>query len=202
MSERKENARPLRSDEAGLMLEQIGMSLGDWGNIRSQSKGSQNWDRCSGPVNAHELYVFSQKILEWIPEGDWYLAQFDKSTWINPAQLFLFECIVGTAQDAAGINHGGAFLISDNDPLRRKVIVAHIMYLTLLFEGDVYVVSSACHNGPYLCIHDGFAYFIPGLRDTRDGKEFIRRIAAEPGKYLDWVVRYNVAESKPRSDSV
>lgn len=107
--------RALERHDANQILANAGLSIGDWANITYADEANRRkmrWERCKAPANAAHLIVFSQKLVEWVPNGNEYIIQFDNSTWFSADQLLMFEVL---CDGAIKINHGGTCCINGGD---------------------------------------------------------------------------------------
>jgi hypothetical protein len=177
-------------------LEKVGLTLGEWHRIEYSIDApplAVNWDNLKAPSDAAQLLVFSQRILDWLPDSDGYVAAFDDSTFLDEAQLLVLQSIMGIDLRSAATSSGAVVISFQGRDLEAKVRISFLIFFCLIFCTHLYVVNAKSFEGPILRIVDGFSYFIGRHKSDAEIKAFIETLQKDVTTSPHWIVEYSAS---------
>jgi hypothetical protein len=168
--------RYLNTEEADNYLHEVGMKIGEWGQLCDESgRRDVHWVNYRAPTTSRQQYNFARQVAEWLPKGNWKVFQIDYSTALRYNEDFFINRLLFGAGYTSALKTGGTLLFEfvdakDNSDLwidgeldeksDEELLLTDLMFLFLMFECHGQIVSSSCRNGMRLSIQDGFVYFI------------------------------------------
>jgi hypothetical protein len=189
----------LSTEQANSLLSKLGLTIGQWNEVTAESSSSRtsgsSYEMHKAPSGAHSLYTFARHVAGWLPSGDWKLIQVDNSTSLNVitaapiARLLYADDQLHSPDDVNRASIKFAFGSDRRKNAATEILVSELIYYFLLLECHVQVVSSACQDGQFLSIQDGFVYFKFGRGDlARQTSELLRSFEASPEQWPSWLV--------------
>jgi hypothetical protein len=183
--------KQISSEEASTYLRRVGLTVGNWKQIRpidAQSQGT--WRVSQAPANAQELFVFSLHVAGWLPKAQWKVLQFDYSNLLRPYEAALISRLVLGQYDALVQFKSQAFLFefgrSPEVDFAEEVAIASIIHAVLLLQGHGYIATSNQDCRDYLGIQDGFVYFLTDQARIGDVDAFLANMQSEPPTLPLW----------------
>jgi hypothetical protein len=165
-------------EKSNALLSGLGLRIGSWNQVEDLS-GRKSTDQNSyvvfkAPTSARSLYVFSEHVAGWLPSGDWKLVQVDNSTSLDFVQSTQISCLLGgdsQPDSQNGINQASLeFSFGRNmiENVSTELLICNLIFMFLLFQCHVQIVSSSCTGGQFISIQDGFVYFMFGSESLKD----------------------------------
>lgn len=187
--------RHISTQEANVYLARLGMRIGGWNqiaDIADANVSSGYWVNYQAPKSAHELLSFAQHVAGWLPKGEWKIVQIDNSTSLDAVQEnFLGRMLFGP-EYAGQLSDRGTFLFefgkSQNDDRKTELLISDLIFMFLLYEGHMYVISSNSNDGERLGIQDGVAYFSSRDMDIKGAHALLENFDREPRMSPEWIV--------------
>jgi hypothetical protein len=172
-------------------LNRIGMTLGNWHRIEYlntlEQRGS-GWRKLEAPSDAQELLVFSQKLLEWLPNSREYLVVFDDSTHLDAIQLVALQSILSFTSD--GTSNILQVLLLRGDRYEVRARFSYFVFFCLIFGAHLYVVDPTVNEGPILGVIDGASYFICKSESTYKAEEFVGLLQKNTRESPLWITQF------------
>jgi len=179
-------------------LSEIGMKIGDWHRIEYLSDEEQRgkaWFKIESPSDAKELLRFAQKILDWLPDSQEYIAAFDDSTHLDDFQLLILESTLGADLKKAAHVSGGIIIGSKSSNIEAQVRLSYFIFFCLLFGAHVYIAGIATYEGQILGILDEAAYFICKNKFAGQIEMFLKSLRNNDDKKSPaWVAQYSATK--------
>jgi len=184
----------LTFNEANAYLSAIGMMLGNWNqvtDIDSSVHKARSYEKGRAPAGSLELLNFAQHMAGWVPNGDWKIIQLDNSTNLDPIQASLFGGLMYGPRDIRDLDFEEQrtflFQLGQSDDSSTELLIAHLVYLLLLFECHGYVVSSGSSSGEVLSLQDGFVYLSSRDKEAAGAKSILQASEKNPLMAPAWV---------------
>jgi hypothetical protein len=186
----------LSNVEANAILQEIGMSVGQWNEIATGRNGliADSWIARPAPRDAKELRVFSQYVAGWVPGGRWKLLQISNSTFPDAAESAMLERLLfGTAppldltrpENSSFLFEFGGDAEKDRDS---ELLIAWVIYAFLLFECHGQVISSHSASGRHLGVYDGVAYLQYGTEGKAPAQAILNDFDRDRMMSPPWVL--------------
>ncbi len=186
----------LTTKEANFYLSRIGMEIGGWNQLTEINKGGDGevyGMNYQAPLNARELFNFSEHVAGWLPKGDWKILQFDNSGGLDAVQATLFRRLLLGSDETLNLNENRTFLFEfgDNEKYNEntELLLSSLISLLLIFESHGYLVSSNRSAGKYLAIQDGFVYFYSNDKSLSEAKLLLMNFEKNPLMSCQWVTQ-------------
>jgi hypothetical protein len=197
------NVRLIAKDEAIRCLREISFDIGSWNEIGPTGAlvARPNWLNIQAPRDAKQLLHLSHHAAGWLPRGAWKIVQFDYSNCFNRVESVFVNSLLFGSAGFADFNSAErpAILFEFGDELSQneslELLIANVVYATLLFEGHAYLVSSASAGGERLGIQDGFLYFQSRTQDVSGAADLIEQFRRDPSRPPQWVAEILIRES-------
>ena len=177
--------------EANALLASMNTMLDKWGRVASGDIPGITWVNFKSPENARELLVFCQTIVSWLSEGEWIVFRInDFNGFQAPEEFQLARMLLGPGA-SLGMEVENNILIEknkNNSIEEVKLIVSDIIYLFLLHEGYIDIVSSGAVDGEHVGVKDGFIYFYSNDQRIREAESLMRKMMENPKITPDWVL--------------
>lgn len=179
------------------LLSSIGMTVGDWERLEySSNKENHHALSYQAPQDARKLYCFSLQAATWLPVSSWKLLQIDMSSTLAWHEgLILARLLLGEF-DCLDFTKTRSFLFEfgDKQDTNRKceLIIANVIYFSLLYESHMYITSSASTDGQILAIQDGFVGFISRETDISGAHEVIKEYENNPLNLPRWLNQFDI----------
>jgi hypothetical protein len=181
-------------EEADVLLACVGMKIGDWNKpvyadeMRSRTT---RWFNHPAPTDAHELYLFSLFISEWLTNGQWKMLQFDDSNQFSFNEATILSIVGLGFDEVLDLNSGknSSFLVlpERESEVRDRIRVAWLLYLLLLFKAHAYLISSS-GSGDHLGIHDGRIYFIASDEGLTNARGLLSNFENRQSNWPSWLI--------------
>jgi hypothetical protein len=183
--------RSIEDEAAKEQLNKIGMTLGNWHRVEylnDSTRINNIWRQIKIPSDIKELLIFSQKLVNWLPDLNDYLITFDDSTYFDSSQLLILELIIGPDVKKAIMSGLLTIAFMTPDP-EVKIRLAYFIFLCLAFGAHTYIVSSSEVEGPILAILDEGVYLISNNNSTERLRQFLEYLEIEK-RPPTWVTEY------------
>jgi len=184
--------------EANEILRSIGMEIGNWNQITDIANCEHRksiWKNYQAPKNSHELFYFAEHVAGWLPRGSWKIFQLDNSTSLDAVQAYLFNKLLSGSTYDSDLEKNKTFLFEfgpdGKSNTEAELLIFNLIYLMLLFEGHVQVVSSNSSAGQRLSIQDGFVYFSSRESDISGAETLLRNFECNPLGIPQWISEIN-----------
>lgn len=179
----------LTAYQANLYLNSVDLEIGDWNQIAGLGSQEIRWVNFHAPDKARELFNFSCHVAGWIPFGEWKIFQVDNSTYLNAAQSIILSQLMSEFDLNFDCQKHRTFLFEfgaeQKDNEKTELLIANLIHLFFLFEGNCYLVSSNKATRNYISIQDGFAYFYSN--ELESVNIFLEKFKKKPLAYPEWV---------------
>jgi hypothetical protein len=185
------NVKNLSIIDASVYLNNMGMVIGDWGQIRFLIDKNIKKINYAAPDNAQELFNFSSHISAWLPRSDWKLFQMDNSSHMNAYEAYLFGKLAFGNDEI--INFGKTcpiffeFGLGKESDECTEMLISNLIYLFLLFKSHGQIISSFCNSRRILSIQDGFVYFISDDSGLLEANSILEKYEGNPLLSPDWI---------------
>lgn len=177
------------SEEAGGYLEQVGLQIGSWNELKYASTNERRWSSCAAPKSALELYVFCQHLVGWLISGDWKILQIDRSNGFAVDESFMLGKLMLGKSGLTDLSEKSSFLFEytkeESSNFCMDLLVADVIFCLLLFEGHGYLASAG--SSDYLGIQDGYVYFISRESGESRSECLLSSLQSNPLIIPDWV---------------
>jgi hypothetical protein len=193
--EMRTNVRLIAKEEATCYLREVGFDIGSWNEIAPAGAlaAQPNWLNIQAPRDAKQLLHLSHHAAGWLPRGAWKVVQFDYSNCFTRVEnVFISNLLFGSVgfADFNSVERPAILFefgddLSQNESL--ELLIANLVYATLLFEGHAYLVSSASAGGERLGVQDGFLYFQSRTQDASGAADLIERFRRDPTADPQWI---------------
>lgn len=167
--------RAISVKRAKEMLGPLGLSIGAWNELTDIQHASENF-MYQPPRLANELYVFCHDLAQWLSSEDWTLIQIDNSTSPLEDEIKIMESIF--AMSISEKTDANISFIVDGNDIHSKLTM--LVFLIIIFEWHVYLVSSSSKNGKRLGLQDGVAYFFGSSRQLKDARSITEKFKSNP----------------------
>lgn len=187
----------LTRDQADGHLRAVGMCLGAWNEIRDLPRraiDSRARIALQAPKNAMQLFNLSLHVAGWLPSGAWVLVQLDNSNAFDAVQENFFRSLLPQSSVMMqSLMTSRSFLFQFDGPDKfdatAKLLIAHLSFALLLFEGHGHIVSSGSTSGELVSIQDGTVYFSSRRKDISEANELVKGFANDPAAPARWTLR-------------
>lgn len=187
-------------EEATRYLEQVGLRIGDWNEIRRlEGAAASQWHSAQilAPSDANSRLTLALHAVSWLPFGPWQLLQLDNSNSFSRIEKVLLSSLISGPGELIDFNspEASSILFRFEGDLSEKantaLIISHLVRALLDFEAHAYIASSGTTIPQCLGIQDGVVQFLhsseAGLAEPR---ELVAAFQLNPRAYPQWVVDF------------
>ncbi|SFG43780.1 hypothetical protein SAMN05518865_11256 [Duganella sp. CF458] len=189
-------------------LSQIDMRIGEWNQITDNQLNGNNtggWLNYAAPKDSHMLFKFSEHVAGWLPKGKWKILQIDNSTYLDAVQenfLGQFLRVEGAERLSETRSLLFEFGASKRQDQKLELLIAQLIFIFLLFECHVHVVSSGSVAGQLLSIQDGFVYFQSREMNVQGAELLLDSFRRNPDLSPEWVGEIVAEDQERRLDGI
>lgn len=186
--------RILAQNEADVYLRSIGMKIDEWARPTDASDhkvSTRATEKLDAPSDGKELFVLSLHVAGWLPAGDWWLLQIDKSTSLSIDEASIISALLMGPGSNRKISSFGSVLIEPSHESFSQLLISHLVFLLLLFEAHGHVVSSRSTDGQMISLEDGVVYLTSRNDDMSAASDCLGAFCRAPLSLPEWVVKLN-----------
>lgn len=182
----------LSRSEVDTILAPLGMKIGQWNELSAIESDSQTaWIRQKAPTVANELYVASLWLMDWLPQGNWKLIQIDNSTSPSRDESLLFQRLMNSSMKEWDVATQRTFVFDFDDDIatrqRFDIVISSVIFLALMSQWHIHIVSSGCSRGQRLALQDGDIYFYGNEESISAAKAVVEQTQLHPLTTPQWV---------------
>lgn len=175
----------LSRQDADVLLSPLGVKIGHWNELSVIAPDSQiAMTSLKAPTVAIELYVASLWLTDWLPKGKWKLIQIDNSTSPSKDESLLFERLMNSSMREWDVATQRTFLFDiDEDIATRQrvdIVISSVIFLALMFEWHIHLVSDGGAQGQRLALQDGVIYCFGNEENISAAKAVVEHLRLHP----------------------
>lgn len=167
--------RSMSRNAAERILSSVGLTVGDWNEMKEVSGGGTTHCAFVPPEGALELYVLSRKLSGWLGPGEWVLAQFDRSSWPQEDEKAVLEVIGFSREDLKGPDFEGFYQDGlEASPERAIAKVAMLVFHAIVFQWHLHLATDRSVSGRRLALLDGVVHGFGSEEDIESLRSLMR----------------------------
>ena len=172
-------------EDANALLNPLGMKIGEWNEVSDIDPGSPApWTSDQAPRDSIAQYVLVQHLTGWLSGDRWMLIQIDNSTNPSPDEVLLFERLLVGSIGEMEIANQRTFIVelskNDDDNRQAAFVISMVMFVALLFEWHIHLVSSGCRKRQRLALQDGVVYLFDDKQHLPDARQMLENLKSHP----------------------